>query len=388
MPKTFLTSIDLAKNELQNAAIQNLATAPSAPANGQVYFNTSDNTMYFYDGTIWQDMLGGVNSVNTKTGVVTLDPDDLDDTATINKFVVANDLVNLGNLSGVNSGDEVQATETEPGIAEVATQTETNSGTSDTQFITPLKLENSSQLAAKQDISEKGVANGYASLDGSGLVPASQLPSYVEDVIEFADLASFPATGETGKIYVALDTNYIYRWSGSTYIEISADSGAPVTSVNGKIGIVVINPDDLDDTATANKFVTAADITNLGNLSGINSGDEVDASTTVKGIIEIATQTEVNTGTDALRAVTPLTLAGALSNANATFKYVESALVIGATAGIQTITHNLNTRAVVVSIVDTTTFEQYEADVVHATLNTITVNATGVAKTVDVTVIG
>ena len=387
MPKTFLTSIDLAKNELQNAAIQNLATAPSAPANGQVYFNTSDNTMYFYDGTIWQDMLGGVNSVNTKTGVVTLDPDDLDDTATINKFVVANDLVNLGNLSGVNSGDEVQATETEPGIAEVATQTETNSGTSDTQFITPLKLENSSQLAAKQDISEKGVANGYASLDGSGLVPASQLPSYVEDVIEFADLASFPATGETGKIYVALDTNYIYRWSGSTYIEISADSGAPVTSVNGKIGIVVINPDDLDDTATANKFVTATDITNLGNLSGINSGDEPDSSTTTKGIIELATSAEVITGTDTERAVTPATLAAALASLT-TSKYVESSLVIGSAAGVQTITHNLNTRAVLVSIYDTTTFEEYELDVVHATVNTITVDANGPAKTVDVTVIG
>lgn len=57
---------------------------------------------------------------------------------------------------------------------------------------------------------------GKADLVG-GLVPANQLPSYVDDVLEYANLASFPGTGETGKIYVALDTNLTYRWSGSTY---------------------------------------------------------------------------------------------------------------------------------------------------------------------------
>ena len=50
-----------------------------------------------------------------------------------------------------------------------------------------------------------------------GKVPASQLPSYVDDVLEYANLASFPTTGETGKLYIALDTNLIYRWTGSNY---------------------------------------------------------------------------------------------------------------------------------------------------------------------------
>jgi len=77
------------------------------------------------------------------------------------------------------------------------------------------------QIDSKQSLSEKGVANGYASLDGSGLVPVAQLPSYVDDVLEFAGFASFPATGETGKIYVTLDTNLQYRWSGSVYVQIS-----------------------------------------------------------------------------------------------------------------------------------------------------------------------
>jgi DNA-binding beta-propeller fold protein YncE len=75
-----------------------------------------------------------------------------------------------------------------------------------------------------------------------GLVPASQLPSYVDDVLEFANLAAFPASGEAGKIYVALDTNKCYRWSGSTYVEIT--SGA-VDSVNGQNGVVVLDAGDI-----------------------------------------------------------------------------------------------------------------------------------------------
>jgi hypothetical protein len=72
----------------------------------------------------------------------------------------------------------------------------------------------------------KGAANGYASLDASAKVPAAQLPSYVDDVVEYANLAAFPATGTTGVIYVALDTGKIYRWSGSAYVEISPSPGS------------------------------------------------------------------------------------------------------------------------------------------------------------------
>jgi peptidoglycan hydrolase CwlO-like protein len=75
-----------------------------------------------------------------------------------------------------------------------------------------------------------------------GLVPANQLPSYVDDVLEFADLASFPVEGELGKIYVAVDTNKVYRWSGSNYIQIT--SGA-VDTVNGQNGVVVLDAADI-----------------------------------------------------------------------------------------------------------------------------------------------
>jgi len=61
-----------------------------------------------------------------------------------------------------------------------------------------------------------------AELDASGKVPAAQLPSYVDDVLEYPAKSNFPATGETGKIYVSTNDNKTYRWSGSAYVEISA----------------------------------------------------------------------------------------------------------------------------------------------------------------------
>lgn len=72
-----------------------------------------------------------------------------------------------------------------------------------------------------ENAANKGKANGYASLGADGKVPADQLPSYVDDVLEFASKTNFPSTGEKGKIYVDLSTENIFRWSGSAYVEIS-----------------------------------------------------------------------------------------------------------------------------------------------------------------------
>ena len=119
----------------------------------------------------------------------------------------------------------------------------------------------------------RGVANGVATLDAAGLVPSTQLPSYVDDVLEYAALASFPATGEAGKIYVARDTNKTYRWSGSAYVYIT--SGA-VDSVAGKTGVVTLVKDDVglgnvDNTSDLNKPVSTAQQTALNLKANLAS---------------------------------------------------------------------------------------------------------------------
>lgn len=88
----------------------------------------------------------------------------------------------------------------------------------------------SSAAAASVPLSQKGAPGGVAELDANGLVPSAQLPSFVDDVLEYQDVNAFPATGETGKIYVSIADNKTYRWSGSEYTEISASSrSAPPT---------------------------------------------------------------------------------------------------------------------------------------------------------------
>lgn len=83
-----------------------------------------------------------------------------------------------------------------------------------------------SALALKANLALVNAPNGIAALDASGKVPAAQLPSYVDDILEFANLGSLPVAGETGKIYVALNTGKIYRWSGSAYVEVAASPGS------------------------------------------------------------------------------------------------------------------------------------------------------------------
>jgi hypothetical protein len=98
-----------------------------------------------------------------------------------------------------------------------------------------------------ENAANKGVNNGYAGLDSTGKVPSTQLPSYVDDVLEAANVAALPATGETGKIYITLDTNKIYRWTGSVYVEISPTVGTVWGGITGTLS----NQTDLQDALNA-----------------------------------------------------------------------------------------------------------------------------------------
>ena len=93
-----------------------------------------------------------------------------------------------------------------------------------------LKTEADILLGAKESTANKGVANGYAPLGADTKIASTYLPSYVDDVIEAANFAALPVTGETGKIYVTIDNGLTFRWGGSAYVEISASLALGETS--------------------------------------------------------------------------------------------------------------------------------------------------------------
>ncbi|WP_313105077.1 hypothetical protein [Stutzerimonas nitrititolerans] len=98
-------------------------------------------------------------------------------------------------------------------------------------------------LDNKINTSERGVSGGVATLDEFARIPPSQLPSYVDDVLEYATTAQFPATGEGGKIYIAINQGTAanptrqYRWTGSVYAEINPSPGTTDALAEGSTSL-------------------------------------------------------------------------------------------------------------------------------------------------------
>lgn len=140
----------------------------------------------------------------------------------------------------------------------------------------PVSTAQQTALDLKENTANKGVAGGYASLDGTGKVPSSQLPSFVDAIQAYANLAAFPGTGSSGVIYVANDTGKTYHWSGSAYVEISPGD---VNSVFGRTGVITAQNGDY----------TASQITNVPSGS-------IAATTVQAAINELATEKQAALG--------------------------------------------------------------------------------------------
>ncbi len=168
---------------------------------------------------------------------------------------------------------------------------------------------------------QKAIANGLATLNGSGVIPSTQLPSYVDDVLEYSTRTSFPSTGETGKIYIATDTNITWRWSGSTYIQITStdhthanktaldnvsgvNTGDETTSsIKSKLGISTLSGSNTGDQDISGMY--HSNRAALDNVSGTNSGDETTSS--IKSKLGISTLSGSNTGDQDISAITDAT---------------------------------------------------------------------------------
>ena len=184
----------------------------------------------------------GVISVNGKSGALTLTKDDLE----------------LGNVDNTSDLEKPISTKTQAALdlkadktdlEDKVTQDEIDAAVSpkadksyvEGELAKKANAEDLGELASKDSLaakdvglgnvtndaqvkrSEMGEANGVATLDGTGKVPAAQLPGFVDDVESYANRTSFPEAGEDGKIYIDKETNKQYRWDGeSDYVEISS----------------------------------------------------------------------------------------------------------------------------------------------------------------------
>ena len=197
--KVAATVADGGTDPVSGDAVHSYASAAIAQT------TTNKNAIATLNGS---DTTAGSVSKKIKDAIAALD---VTDTAVANKFVTA-----VSETDG-----KIKVSRATPAIADVSGLT--------------------AALGNKLETSLKGAKSGLAELDANGKVPAAQLPSYVDDVIEAyksgadfyedsAHTASKKITGETGKIYVDLHTNVTYRWSGTAYVEISASLALGETS--------------------------------------------------------------------------------------------------------------------------------------------------------------
>jgi hypothetical protein len=161
-----------------------------------------------------------------------------------------------------------------------------------------------SALDAKLETSLKGANNGLAELDSNGKIPSAQLPSFVDDVLEFESQSNFPTTGESGKIYIAIDTGKTYRWSGSTYVVISetiALGETSTTAYRGDYGkIAYTHSQTAHAPADATKNDTDANLKNRANHTGTQLASTIsDFADTVRGVVLTGLSTATSTAISA-----------------------------------------------------------------------------------------
>lgn len=347
MAKKVLVNLDLSKNQILNVALQNLSSAPSSPVAGQIYYNSTDKIIYFWDGTTWVGLSGDITEVVAGSGLtgggssgsVTLDlnPDNV--TIEVNA-----DVVRIKDL-GVSTGK----------LADLAVTT-AKIGNNQVTFA---KVQQISNLKVIGNVSG-GTANAaevsvitstsLAGADNTNLATAGAIKAYVDGVV-----------GGLGNLEGAWDasTGIFPTGTGTTkkgdywYVSVAGT----VNTIPFNVGDVIIAKEDNASTTDNNDWIKLE----------VNRDQ---ATESALGLVEIATQAEVNAGTDDQRAVTPLKLKTFIDNRIGGY-----AANIGDGASTSfAVTHNLGTIDVIVMLKDNNTLEEVFADVVITNTNVVTVS--------------
>jgi hypothetical protein len=353
MAKKMLVNLDLSKNQILNVALQNLSSPPSSPVQGQIYYNTGDKAIYYWDGIVWVNVSGDISEVIAGSGLtgggasgsVTLDVNV--DNATIevdNDIVRVKDLgitsakLNNGAVTTIKIGDN-QVTLGK--LAQIANNTvigNTSGGTanpSEVTIVTDLASASSTTLATSSSIKTyiDNIIGGLGNLEGGWDVAVwFSFPQ-----------ATFPATIKKGDYWYATTAGVI---NTNTF-----------TQVKINIGDVFIA-----------KIDNAQSITEADWIVLETNRDQ--ATETVLGVAAIATQIETDAGTNDQKFVTPFKLKTLLDNRTGGY-----ATNIGdGSLSSYVVTHNLGTIDVIVMLKDNLTNEEVFADVVITDLNNVTVS--------------
>ena len=362
MALEYYASIDLNKNELQNAVVHPLGSAPLSPAEGQIYYDSTagDKKLYLYNGTAWvaigeaQSFIAGEGiDINTSGDDITISAEDATSSNKgIASFNTADFAVSSGDVTiktGGVSNDQLAGSIANSKLANssvtIGDSTIALGGTDTTLTgLTDIDL----TAGAKTIFDGVGANNLTIGASGTTIVIPGDLQVTGTTTTNNVETVS-TSNGVVFEGDVA-DANELTLLAGT----LTGDRTATLVDLTGYVAI-------FDAVPTATITATPAEINLLDGitvLSGDNTGDEPDASTTVKGIIEIATNSEVQTGSDTARAITASGLAAKsvtaqidVSQANfITNKYAE-------------ITHNLGTEDVLVQLFDATTKQTVYADV-------------------------
>jgi hypothetical protein len=359
--KSFLVSIDLNKNELLNAVIQNLASAPSSPIQGQMYFNTADQKPYIYRNSAWAVFGGGIDSVANATlgGLIVTSGSGPTVTLKIDVDESSIELSATGKL-------KIKAL----GITNSMLVTNTIALAKLVQIPGLRLLGNLSGATANvgEIVVETTLTDDDAKIPTSGAVKdaiAAALSS------EMSYMGAYNANTNSPD----LDTAPTGVKKGDTYTVTVAGT---FFSVAVEVGDVLIAN---QDTATL-----------IGHWTIVNKN--IDSATeSVPGIAAIATQAEVTTGSIDTKMVTPLKLKEEQErfyDAKGVVSRVISEITGNASATIFDIPHSLGTLYVIVQVYEVTTLDTVITGVTRAADKvTITFNvAPATGKKYRVVIIG
>jgi len=390
MAVNYLSSIDLNKNELQNAKIHVLATAPLNPQEGQIYYNSTDNKLYFYDGTSFVDASGDIKSVVTSTSTTLQITDSNGPNPSIATVTAA--ITNGG--TGLATGDQIYdfVTDSATTIASL------NAITEDVTIgdATDVTVTTSGDLEVTGDLTVNGttttVNSNIVTIDdpvftlGGDAAPTSD--DNKDRGIEFryhdgstAKLGFFGFDDSTGDFtFLTSATNSSEVFSGTKgNLDINNISlSGSITSIDGAAptnGQILIGNGSNNDMQLAT--ITPGEGIDITNVAGGITIDAEDSSTTNKGVVQLATDAEALAGTDTAKVITPAGLAT---------RSFSTSIGDGSATSI-TVTHNLNSRDVIIQLYDNSSYDTVFADVVRTTVDTATISFAAAPTSGDIRVL-